>query len=496
MYQTGDKDLNSIYKIIPMSCPHCGGSMPIWRNGNSSYVKNGIHVLDYCCSFCSKPITVEYTEALDSILHLPNVNESIKEKESQVDDGISVPEKEQNSQLDNNRTDVSFDTSKTVLSTSVPGDKAVSVSIPQKDEKVELSETIKKYTELYERGQREWERAVERVHDLCKTNVQVYSSNASKHLMDILSGAKEASEKYYANSCNIVREINAFFLPQKETISSFTICEIIDIISRINEECAVTYHYDIKIDGVDYGNMASVKFSTPMDCKSIESAWKLALDMRKDCFEAKQDFKKRVTDPKKQAEREAEKREREYKEREREEQKSLEEESLLRLLAEDRMWRKDQIIGIALSSYSRAEAIELLDRLEKEGKIAHYTSTGPDHYECYCAANILETRVKSDKAWFKDTNSTKVGGCYVATAVYGSYDCPEVWTLRRYRDYKLAKCWYGKVFIKVYYTLSPTIVKWFGDTKWFNRIWKKKLDYMVTSLMEKGYESTPYMDKM
>ena len=27
------------------------------------------------------------------------------------------------------------------------------------------------------------------------------------------------------------------------------------------------------------------------------------------------------------------------------------------------------------------------------------------------------------------------GACYVATAVYGSYDCPEVWTLRRFRDY-------------------------------------------------------------
>lgn len=26
-------------------------------------------------------------------------------------------------------------------------------------------------------------------------------------------------------------------------------------------------------------------------------------------------------------------------------------------------------------------------------------------------------------------------GCYVATCVYGSYDCPEVWTLRRFRDY-------------------------------------------------------------
>ena len=43
------------------------------------------------------------------------------------------------------------------------------------------------------------------------------------------------------------------------------------------------------------------------------------------------------------------------------------------------------------------------------------------------------------------------GGCYVATAVYGSYDCPEVWTLRRYRDYSLAETWYGRAFIKLYY---------------------------------------------
>ena len=30
-------------------------------------------------------------------------------------------------------------------------------------------------------------------------------------------------------------------------------------------------------------------------------------------------------------------------------------------------------------------------------------------------------------------------GCYIATCVYGSYDCPEVWTLRRFRDDTLAK---------------------------------------------------------
>lgn len=87
------------------------------------------------------------------------------------------------------------------------------------------------------------------------------------------------------------------------------------------------------------------------------------------------------------------------------------------------------------------------------------------------------------------------GGCYVATAVYGSYDCPEVWTLRRYRDYELAETWQGRLFIKAYYAISPTIVKWFGDTAWFKKMWKGKLDRMVSNLQQKGFENTPYEDR-
>ncbi len=90
---------------------------------------------------------------------------------------------------------------------------------------------------------------------------------------------------------------------------------------------------------------------------------------------------------------------------------------------------------------------------------------------------------------------TKKSGCYVATAVYGNYDCPEVWTLRRYRDYKLAATWYGRTFIHVYYAISPTIVKYFGKTQWFRKIWKGRLDKMVQSLQSQGYESTPYQDR-
>lgn len=87
------------------------------------------------------------------------------------------------------------------------------------------------------------------------------------------------------------------------------------------------------------------------------------------------------------------------------------------------------------------------------------------------------------------------GGCYIATAVYGSYDCPEVWTLRRYRDEILAKTIRGILFIKIYYTISPTLVKWFGKTKWFNAIWRSILDIKIKKLRTNGVKNTPYEDK-
>ena len=86
-------------------------------------------------------------------------------------------------------------------------------------------------------------------------------------------------------------------------------------------------------------------------------------------------------------------------------------------------------------------------------------------------------------------------GCYVATCVYGSYDCPQVWTLRRYRDDTLGATWYGRAFIRTYYAISPTLVKWFGHTDWFKKMWKGKLDKMVARLQEKCVEDTPYSDK-
>lgn len=86
------------------------------------------------------------------------------------------------------------------------------------------------------------------------------------------------------------------------------------------------------------------------------------------------------------------------------------------------------------------------------------------------------------------------GGCYVATAVYGSYDCPEVWVLRRFRDRSLAKNWLGRIGIGVYYSLSPVLVRLLGRRQWFATALRRPLDALVAQLQRAGFEQSPYSD--
>ena len=123
-------------------------------------------------------------------------------------------------------------------------------------------------------------------------------------------------------------------------------------------------------------------------------------------------------------------------------------------------------------------------RRNKDGSITTTTS--------YSRKNIFGTRVTDT---YVSKSNKKSGCCYVATCVYGSYDCPQVWTLRRYRDDTLAKTWYGRAFVRIYYAISPTFVKWFGKTKWFQTICKFQLDHIIKSLNRRGVANTPYQDK-
>lgn len=73
-------------------------------------------------------------------------------------------------------------------------------------------------------------------------------------------------------------------------------------------------------------------------------------------------------------------------------------------------------------------------------------------------------------------------GCYIATAVYGSYDSPQVLTLRKFRDEVLKETALGRWFIRIYYRLSPPIAEKLRNANHFNCIVRSVLDLFVNQL--------------
>ena len=93
------------------------------------------------------------------------------------------------------------------------------------------------------------------------------------------------------------------------------------------------------------------------------------------------------------------------------------------------------------------------------------------------------------------TPGSSSDGCYIATAVYGSYDCPEVWTLRRFRDEYLKGSVFGRLFVRFYYATSPSLLRRVGGRDFFRKPVKRVLDQFVIHLKNKGFQDTPYDDR-
>ena len=88
----------------------------------------------------------------------------------------------------------------------------------------------------------------------------------------------------------------------------------------------------------------------------------------------------------------------------------------------------------------------------------------------------------------KDIQSSKKEkeGCYIATAVYGDYDAPEVLILRNFRDSVLKKSILGRGFIKIYYAVSPGLACRLKNNETINKRVKFVLDKIVRHLKRKN----------
>jgi len=75
-------------------------------------------------------------------------------------------------------------------------------------------------------------------------------------------------------------------------------------------------------------------------------------------------------------------------------------------------------------------------------------------YELYSKGDASYSESKHSTSTSKSSDS---GGCFIATAVYGSEYADEVIILKQFRDNWLKQSSFGKLFIKIYYFLSPSI---------------------------------------
>lgn len=79
----------------------------------------------------------------------------------------------------------------------------------------------------------------------------------------------------------------------------------------------------------------------------------------------------------------------------------------------------------------------------------------------------------------------KKEGCFIATACYGDYNSNEVLLLRNYRDNVLMQNSFGRLFVKFYYFVSPTLANAIAKsdkTKSFIRNYILK--YIVTKVRQ------------
>ena len=118
-----------------------------------------------------------------------------------------------------------------------------------------------------------------------------------------------------------------------------------------------------------------------------------------------------------------------------------------------------------------------------------------NNYE-YNAERLLDLYGKVS-TWVKANGGTlpqEKKGCYIATAVYGAYDCPSVWVLRRFRDQTLQATAIGRGLVRIYYAISPGLVRRFGGATWFSYLFRAPLNRFVALLKQRGFSDQAYTD--
>lgn len=107
-------------------------------------------------------------------------------------------------------------------------------------------------------------------------------------------------------------------------------------------------------------------------------------------------------------------------------------------------------------------------------------------------SDIMALKIsKETKALLKETlkiinaiesRLNKKTGCFIATCVYGDYDNENVLVLRSFRDNVLSKYMLGKIFVRVYYRISPNLITIIGSSSNLKLMLKFLLNKLIIKI--------------
>lgn len=103
--------------------------------------------------------------------------------------------------------------------------------------------------------------------------------------------------------------------------------------------------------------------------------------------------------------------------------------------------------------------------IDDEEMLSEVRNSLEQHRMVVVAAWSKENRVDVYKSSPKSSSESKSGGCFVATAAYGSSLAPEVATFRQFRDDVLQRSTLGRLFVEIYGVLSPSLARFISGSE-------------------------------
>lgn len=120
----------------------------------------------------------------------------------------------------------------------------------------------------------------------------------------------------------------------------------------------------------------------------------------------------------------------------------------------------------------------ILDEVER-----HITDGRMVAVAAWTKEDRIDVWLEREGATETSKSSEEKGGCFIATEVYGSYFAPEVVLLRKIRDDVLEQNIIGRIFISLYYALSPYLAKRISTHENIKKLIKiRVLDKLVSKL--------------